>query len=164
MNRIGDNLHHTGANKEIVQAFVRVNVEFLVVGGLAVSWYCSARQADDMDLLVNPTPENSIRVVEALNSLSAMAPRELAHSSFSKPGVRAPLKQYYYADILTPSGSKPSFDEMAAGSVDAKLFGLPVRIPSRACLVQLKESAAANAERDLLKHRQDIALLKENAV
>jgi hypothetical protein len=164
MNRIDDSLYHTGANKEIVQAFLGSEVDFIVIGGLAVSWYCSTRQADDMDLLVNPEVENSRKVTDALSLLGAMAPQGLTATSFSQLGVRAALKQFYYADILTPSRAGPSFEEIMKDSVAAKLFGLPVRLPSRACLLRLKESAAASAEGDVLKHRRDIALLKEDAV
>jgi len=164
MNRIDDSLYHTGANKEIVEAFVGSKVDFIVIGGLAVSWYCSTRQADDMDLLVNPEADNSRKVTDALSSLRTMAPQGLTARSFSHLGVRAPLKHYYYADILTPSRAGPSFEEIMKDSVEAKLFGLPVRLPSRACLLRLKESAAASAEGDVLKHRQDIALLREDAL
>jgi hypothetical protein len=57
MNKVGDTLMHFGANEQIVREFLSVGVEFIVVGGLAVAWYCPDRQADDMDLLVNPTPD-----------------------------------------------------------------------------------------------------------
>ncbi len=68
MNRVGDKLLHVGANKELIHAFTSGSVEFIVVGGLAVSWYCCDRKADDMDLLVNPTHENSVRNARALDS------------------------------------------------------------------------------------------------
>jgi hypothetical protein len=37
MNKIGDTLIHTEANKELVRAFVASGVEFVVIGGLAVA-------------------------------------------------------------------------------------------------------------------------------
>ena len=160
MNRIGDNLVCTGANEDIVKAFARIGVDFLVVGGLAISWYCSTRQADDMDLLVNPTPENSVKVSQALSALGLSG---FGDSSFSKVGVQVQLKKHYYADILTPSRSSASFEAIATASVEGKLFGIPVRIPSVASLIQLKEDAAASTEQDLLKHRQDIVLLRQHA-
>jgi len=50
MNKVGDTLIHNGANEELVRALQSEGVEFVVVRGLAVAWYCSDRQADDMDL------------------------------------------------------------------------------------------------------------------
>lgn len=163
MNRIGESLQHFAANVEIIKAFTRFDVDYLLVGGLAVSWYCSTRQADDMDLLVNPTPENSTKITAALNSLGSMASTELSPNSFSKPGIQAPLKHYFYADILTPPCTGPSYEVLAADCVDAQLFGIPVRIPSRACLIRLKEIAATAEKDNRLKHCRDIALLKDEA-
>lgn len=161
MNRIGDNLICTGSNEAIVRAFERFGVDFLVVGGLAIAWYCPSRQADDMDLLVNPTPDNSVKVSIALGSLGLSG---FGPESFSRPGVQAQLKPRHYADIITPARDGISFEDVADDCVAGKLFGTPVRIPSAASLIRLKEGAAAATEKELLKHRQDIALLREHAV
>lgn len=69
MNRIGDNLICTGSNQEIVQIFSALDIDFVLIGGLAVAWYCAERQAVDMDLLVNPTNENAARISQALARL-----------------------------------------------------------------------------------------------
>jgi len=89
MNRIGDNLIHVGANEEVVRSFVTNKVEFVVIGGLAVAWYCADRQADDMDLLVNPTPENSARISKAFDGLHMNG---YTSDSFTKSGLQVSLK------------------------------------------------------------------------
>ena len=161
MNRVGDNLICVGSNKEIVMAFTKFRVEFILVGGLAVSWYCTSRQANDMDLLVNPTKENSEKVNAALGSLGL---RGFAIDAFAKPGVQAPIKGVYYADIITPARGGLSFDELTNGSSMGKLFDIPVQIPSVANLIRLKESAVASTEKELSKHQQDIVLLRSHAI
>lgn len=88
MNRFDDNLICTSSNEGIVSSFLQFGVEFLVVGGLAMAWHCSSRQADDMDLMVNPTPENSKRVSDALMSLGLSG---LHADSFARTGVQAPF-------------------------------------------------------------------------
>jgi hypothetical protein len=159
MNRIGDNLICTGANEEIVRALNNAAVELLVVGGLAVAWYCRTREADDMDILVNPTHENSQKVFSALTGVGIIG---IDVESFARTGVQAPLKQRHYADIITPARGGPSFDDLVLWSVDAKLFGMHVRIPSVSNLIKLKEHAAtaADDDSDRAKHRHDISLLK----
>ena len=161
MNKVGDTLLHFGANEELVSALIGKGVEFVVVGGLAMSWYCSERQADDMDLMVNPTPENSARISSALDSL-----RLNGHTSasFAKPGLQVPLKTNFYAELLTPRADGPSWSELTEGSVEAKLFHLPVRLASVAALIQLKEHAVSSAEKQKEKHLKDIELLKRYAV
>lgn len=99
MNRIDDNLHHFAANEEVVRAFIQNEVECILIGGLAISWHRRIRQADDMDLLVNPTKENSERVAKAFEGLGLKGANA---NSFTSPGGQASLKQRHYADILTP--------------------------------------------------------------
>ena len=143
MNKIGDTLIHTEANKELVRAFTTSGVEFVVIGGLAVAWYCADRQADDMDLLVNPTSENSARISRALDGLHMNG---YTSDSFTKPGLQVPLKRLYYAELLTPQKDGPTYFEVAEDAVDAKLFNIPVRLASVVSLIRLKEQAVASAE------------------
>jgi hypothetical protein len=99
MNKVGETLMHTGANEAFVRAFVHNEVGFVVIGGLAVAWYCPDRQADDMDLLVNQTPENSARISRALGCLEL---KGYLADSFTKPGLQVPIKRHYHAELLTP--------------------------------------------------------------
>lgn len=157
MNRIGDTLIHTGANEALVEAFTSCGVEFLLVGGLAVAWFCSERQADDMDLLVSPTEENSRRVAAALTRLRVTGFDE---QSFTRPGLQVPLKQTLYADLLTPETGAWTYERMQVNSVEGKLFQSSVRIASPETLIYLKERAIAASELGVAKHRQDIEMLR----
>lgn len=160
MNRIEDNLICFEDNARIVRAFVSHSVEFTVVGGLAVSWYCDSRQADDMDLLVNPTRANSENVYIALSKLHLNL-MGLARDAFAAYGVQLPLKGQYYADILTPAKNGLTFEEINSQSIAGKLFNFPVRIPSIAHLIKLKEHAATSEKTKLEKHLKDIEFLEE---
>ncbi len=159
MNRIGDNLVCTGSNREIVKALVEFEVNFIVAGGLAVSWYCSDRQADDMDLMIQPSVNNSYRTVSALETIGLKPPDS---SGFSKLGVQAKLKQHHYADLITPPKGGPSFEELFSNAEDGKLFDFPVRIVGRKSLIKLKEFAAKE-EPEQQKHQDDIRRLKASA-
>ncbi|MDD5410488.1 MAG: hypothetical protein PHF31_03600 [Methylobacter sp.] len=161
MNKIGDTLIHVGANEELVRVFAANSVEFIIIGGLAVAWYCDDRQADDMDLLVNPTTENSARISRALDGLHM---NSYTSDSFTKPGLQVPLKRLYYAELLTPQKDGPTYFEVAKDAVDAKLFNIPVRLASVASLIRLKELAVASAETQKDKHIRDIERLKKHAV
>lgn len=160
MNRVGDTLIHTGANEALVQAFVTAGVEFVLIGGLAVAWFCPERQADDMDLLVNPTPENSARIAGVLSRLRISG---FDIDSFVRHGLQVPLKQTLYAELLTPETAMPSFDEVERTAVDGKLFNHPVRIASVESLIRFKERAAGAAEATAQKHRDDVRLLQAHA-
>lgn len=160
MNRIGNNLVHFGGNEDLVRRLLHANVEFVVIGGLAIAWHCAARQADDMDLLVNPTSENSERIAAVLDELGLGG---AGPDSFVTLGRQVTLKQVHYAELLTPERDGPQYPEIAASAVQAKLFNMPVLVASVASLRKLKQRAldAANAQRQ--KHETDLELLR-NAV
>lgn len=156
-NRINGNLECTGSNRELVEALTRNGVAFVIIGGLAVAWHCSTRLADDMDLLVNPTPDNSERICAALEALRLTGYNK---HSFTKAGLQAQLKQRHYAELLTPREGGPTNSDIAADSVDAKLFNIPVRVASAASLIRLKELAVSVLEAERGKHLKDIELLR----
>lgn len=161
MNRIGETLIHTGTNEEIIRSFVSGSVEFIVIGGLAVAWYCADRQADDMDLLVNPTADNSRRIASALANLDGLSSVSYTDVSFAKLGLQVRLKEYYYyAELLTPRKDGPTYSEIAKDAVKAKLFNIPVLLASKGSLIRLKEHAAKSAEAERDKHFKDIDRLK----
>lgn len=158
MNRIGDNLTCFGSNESIVRAFNKYSIEFILIGGLAVAWYCNDREADDMDLLVNPTMENSERISKALSDLNLSG---FSSDSFAKHGLQVQLKQMYYADILTPRDDGPSYSTLAEFAVEAKLFNIPVLVASKLSLIQLKELAVASDSITMSKHLLDIERLRQ---
>jgi hypothetical protein len=164
MNRVGDTLICTGSNEEIIKAFATHRVDFILIGGLAVAWYCSDRQADDMDLLVNPTPDNSARVAQALATLPLLNSGCFDSKSFTRPGLQVPLKSHYYAELLTPRKEGPNYSEIAKEAVDAKLFQRPVRLASPASLIRMKQQAVASAEKERDKHLKDIERLSKHVI
>lgn len=157
-NRIGDNLLHAGANEELVRELVFAGVKFVVIGGLAVAWYCPERQADDMDLLVEPSLENSARISSALAKLHLSG---FAADSFTRFGLQVPLKSSFYAELLTPTKGLLTFSEVDAGSLPAKLFGIPVRVASVPTLIAMKKAAILATAKQSEKHLHDIALLQK---
>jgi hypothetical protein len=156
VHRFNDKLIHWHSNEELVRALVAHSVDFVLIGGLAVAWYCDSRQADDLDLLVAPTPENSHRIFQALLSLNLS---NFDIDSFTKPGVQARVTERYYAELLTPSTGGPGYTEIAQSSEPAKLLGVPIRVPSRAMLVRLKLYAIAAKHAGREKHLADVELL-----
>jgi len=159
MNRIGDNLVHFAPNEGLVLAFRQQGVQFIVVGGLAVAWYCPERQADDMDLLVDPTSENSTRIERALLSVGI---GNMPPGAFAKNDLQVPIKHVLYAELLTPRTGQQSFEEVDSTAVDAKLFNVPVRLASRQALLRMKEAAVAAGGPSAEKHKRDIALLRQH--
>jgi hypothetical protein len=160
VHRVNDNLTHWHSNEELLRALVANSVDFVLIGGLAVAWYCDTRQADDLDLLVAPTPENSERIYKALISLDLS---NVDVDTFAKTAVQARIKERYYAELLTPSPGGPHYAEIVQSSEPARLLGVPIRVPSREMLIRLKLWAIAAKHDGREKHLTDVELLLHGA-
>lgn len=56
---------------EALRLFIEEGVQFLIVGAHARARYARPRATGDLDLWVNPTPENATRVIRALTRFGA---------------------------------------------------------------------------------------------
>lgn len=71
---------------DLLRAFVAAEVRFLVVGAYALALHGRPRATGDLDIWVDPTPENAARVMRALKAFGAPL-QEIAEADFARPGV-----------------------------------------------------------------------------
>jgi len=157
-----DNVLRTSrGNVDFVAAMLEAEARFLVVGGLAVSFYCPEREVDDLDLLIEPTMSNAKLV---LGALSRFVP---SHGLFPKQlgdlGKHISLKPHLNGDLLTPTKTYPSFESMWASSVPARLAHLEVRLPSRQSLLAMKREASDSDDDEVsrAKDARDVMSLEK---
>lgn len=108
-------------------------------------------------LTSSASSENSARIASALARLGL---RGFASDSFTKCGLQVPLKQTFYAELLTPILGGEHFDAIEGAATQGKLFGLPVRIASVPALILMKRLASESQPEQSGKHLRDIALLE----
>ena len=142
-------LYITGQNTCLLEALNKFGVEHLVIGGLAVSFYCPQREVDDLDLLINPTLENAKKVEAALVSLGIASSEYI---KLTKPKIQIQLKTLHYADIVTPEEDF-DFKSLYSNSIMVEANEVPVCLPSIDDLIRLKST---DREKDL----RDVALLR----
>ena len=108
----------SGQNASLLTVFNDCKVKYMVVGGLAVNYYCSNREVGDLDLLVSPTTKNAINIAQAFAKLDSQGLKEidlckLDYRKFSSEfGVQVPLKKFLNADILTPINIAQAFAKL----------------------------------------------------
>lgn len=111
--------------KELLECFNAKSVEYLVVGGYALSAHGAPRLTRDIDLLVKPDAENARRVLAALGDFG-FASLHLTQEDFDRPdqvlqlGV-PPVR----ADIMTSIASV-SWQEAWSGKLPGTIAGVPV--------------------------------------
>lgn len=87
----------------ILQALIDFEIEFMLVGGYAVNLYGYNRPTGDLDLWLNPTDENKLKLLKmlSLKDFDDESLNYISSSDFSKPTVfsmgEVPLK----IDFLT---------------------------------------------------------------
>lgn len=69
--------------KEFVELLIKNNVEYLIVGGYAVSIHGYPRYTGDLDIWLNPTPENAKKILTAVNEFG-FSSFQLSESDFTK--------------------------------------------------------------------------------
>ncbi|HXM44118.1 MAG TPA: hypothetical protein VN924_22980 [Bryobacteraceae bacterium] len=125
--------------REFVELLNSNGVEYLVVGGFAVSYHGFARYTGDIDFLVRPSEENSHRVLATL-----------AQFGFGRVGIQAEDFQSTgkvvqlgvppnRIDILT-SISGVSFEDAWDSRTAGMLDGLATQFIGREALIHNKES------------------------
>ena len=142
--------------REFIASMTRHRVRFVVVGAHALAALGRARMTDDLDLLLEPTPDNAQRTADALRdfggfeALADQAAEHLAQPDKLVSIGRAPVS----IDLLTGL-SGVTFAEAWAGRDEHTVDGLTIAFLGLAEMVRTKK--AAGRTKDLL----DLELLAE---
>ena len=127
--------------KDMLQKLSAHNVDYLVVGAIALAAHGIPRATGDMDIWVNATPENAQRIYRALVAFGAPL-EELSQDDFTIPGTVfqigvVPLR----IDILTTIDGV-SFDEAWPDKIIVDFNGFPMPVLSKKLMIQNKRSSA----------------------
>jgi hypothetical protein len=71
---------------DLLRAFAAADVRFLIVGAYALAIHGRPRATGDLDVWIEPTPENAERVMTALAHFGAPM-TQISASEFAQPGV-----------------------------------------------------------------------------
>jgi predicted nucleotidyltransferase len=127
--------------KELLAEFASSKVEAVIVGGYAVAFHGRPRTTKDIDLVLEPSPENLDRAAEALDRFGAppvvvegvrcMQPTEVVF--FGQPPLRIDF-------LRTIDGV--TTETLFANAVTTTLDHVPVRVISLPDLISNKRAAA----------------------
>lgn len=131
---------------DLLRAFVECNVRFLIVGAYALGVHGRPRATGDLDVWVDPTPENARNVMLALEQFGAPA-GQVTVEDFSRPGIvfqmgLPPLR----IDVLTQL-SALTFEEAWPGRIKADFDSVTVDVLGRDAFIKNKH--ATGRARDL---------------
>ena len=141
--------------KEFLSALLSENTKFLLIGAHALAFHVEARLTEDLDVFVEPSPENAERVLRALNrfgfgELIADARELAAPDKVFMLGVKP-----WRIDILTGIDGV-TFEEAWSSREQVDFHGIALYVIGRDAL--LKNKRASGRKKDLV----DVALLEES--
>ena len=131
-------------------------VRYALIGGYAIAAHGYNRFSEDLDILVDPAPDNTERWIEALSRLPDAAAAELRgqrdlFSGGDSGAIR--INDEYTVDIM-PSACGHDWSELSQYVIELRVDGVPIQVLSLDGLLLTKQGLR---ERD----RADAALLRK---
>ena len=132
--------------REFVECLNSNEVEYLVVGALAVSWHGYPRYSADIDFLVRPTQENAGRILSAIQQFG-FGSLDVTVDDLTLPGRVIQLgREPNRIDLMTTI-SGVSFEDAWKTRVEGQLDGISVNFIGRAALLRNKEATGRAKDR-----------------
>jgi len=131
---------------DLLRAFIDRSVRFMIVGAYALGVHGRPRATGDLDVWVDPTPDNAESIIRALEQFGAPI-GQITAADFSRPGIvfqmgLPPVR----IDVLTEL-SGLTFSEAWSSRTQAPFGPLTVDVIGREAFV--KNKRATGRARDL---------------
>lgn len=130
-----------------LKALSGADVDFVLIGGVAVAAHGHVRGTEDVDLVPDPDPENLLRLGNALLELDArrllggqepFGPAD--HNALAARRNLSLLTRHGQLDIVQHVPGLPSYAELATRAITIEAFGLTLKVISKADLVAAKRT------------------------
>ena len=148
--------------RNLIEEIVGADVDFVVVGGLAVNAWGHLRGTRDVDLVPNPDPDNLDRLAAVLERLGGRVEvpggrlTAGAIGTFLKVGERTSVgTDLGPVDVLQGLPQVPRYTDLRDDSVAIDLDGTVVRVCSLGALLAMKRASARPRD------HEDVAALEE---
>lgn len=139
----------------VISALNAHEVEYILVGGVALIFHGMERLTLDVDIFIKPNPENIVRLRQALHSVFEDSSIEEITSQELQayPVIRYGTPDDFYIDIMTRLEEAVTYDDLEYEIMEHR--GIPVRIATPKTLYDLKKDTVRP------KDRLDAAFLQQ---
>jgi len=126
----------------------RLGVRYIVIGGLAMNNLGLVRTTEDVDLLIEPSPENQRIVREALLVLPEKAILELGADEDLQQWVVTRVNDEITVDLMTEACGV-SYEEAKTDVQIREVQSVPIPMANRRLMIKLKQSRRPKDQIDL---------------
>lgn len=149
--------------RELLAVLARRDVDFVVIGGVAVQAYGHVRTTRDLDIVAEPSVENGARLAAALVELEAVNRGVDAQhlddptdpATFTRAGSLFLETRAGLLDIMQDAAGAPPYRELRERAVPVRVGGVEIRVAGIDDLIALKRAAARPVD------LEDIAVLTD---
>ncbi len=146
----------------ILAELIAGDVEFLLIGGVAVGYHGHIRGTKDVDVVPAPDPANLKKLAQVLERLEAEVEgsRDFDRGELPNPSDPTTLElggnwilltRLGRLDVMQWIGEDPLWDKLSPASVKDVVAGLPIRVVGYDDLVELKELAGRGRDLEDLR-------------
>jgi hypothetical protein len=153
----------------IIKQLLDHHVDFVVIGGLAMTIHGSAHVTRDLDICYGRTSENLKALVAAFTPLHPYLRGAPAGLPFKFDVETLQAGQNFTlttdlgdVDLLGEVSGVGAPDQVFAASAEHTLFGLTFRVLSLDGLISAKKAAGRRKDRDHLDELEELKKMKEN--
>jgi predicted nucleotidyltransferase len=136
----------------ILEALHGEEVEFLIIGGIAVGFHGFVRGTKDVDIVPNPEPRNLAKLASVLAALDAQVdgveefeagelPDPIDLDALALGGNWVLNTRLGRFDVMQWIGDDPLWEKLSPTAVEAEIGGLTLKVVDYDGLVALKEQA-----------------------
>jgi predicted nucleotidyltransferase len=140
---------------QLLRRLSEAEVEFVLIGGLAVNAWGVVRGTKDVDIVVAPNSENLKRVagvavavhghIQTGESFLSTPPSIAAHlASGERVAIETELGQL---DVVQGLDGVPTYDKLRAGATEAEVLGIGVLVCSFEDLKAMKRAAGRTRDK-----------------
>jgi hypothetical protein len=133
--------------EHILAALAKENVDYVIVGGLAVQTHGHVRTTVDIDIYPRPDRANLARLADALNALGAKTLNPGAQDADIDAAMlpRATLWQFATrhgaVDVLHDAPGAPPYEALRSRALELELGPLSVAVAGRDDLISMKRAS-----------------------
>jgi len=124
---------------ELMESFNKNNVEYVLIGGIAINLHGFARNTQDIDLFINPSEPNITKLKSSLLDIfNDKEINEITLKEFEKyPVIRFGTDHGFFIDIITEIGEKFKFTDLQYEIKEVN--GIKIKLANLKTLYKLKE-------------------------
>ena len=160
--------------EEILKAFKRQKIKYVIVGGIAVNLLGSMRSTADLDILVKMSDDNLLKIVKILKKYGyrtkqPVDPMKIADKETRKDWIKNKHMKafnFYKEDELKEVDiiieSPVSFEEAQENSIRIKIDNLILPVISINKLIKMKRKTGRAIDKLDIEELKKIKKLKEN--